>query len=230
MRSKFERDGIGTRLSDKQFRKLLQTIKPFHVQSNVVQISSKKQLRKNCRQAEQTKKPRRRVPFRKNRSLLYASLVLLGAIGMAQFYSGDFRSASVSGAASKITQPFKTGFSITDGDTIKMYGESKVTRLVGFNTPETYKPQCTNELALGKKATERLKELLRSASEVEVEKVACACRLNTQGNSECNYGRSCGILRVDGQDVGPILISEGLAVKFQCGRIKCPETPKPRCG
>lgn len=40
------------------------------------------------------------------------------------------------------------GFSVTDGDTIRMSDGTPV-RLVGFNTPEKFEPQCDREAALG---------------------------------------------------------------------------------
>lgn len=119
-------------------------------------------------------------------------------------------------------------FTVTDGDTIRIHGERKGTRLVGFNAPETFKPRCTKELDLGKRATARLKELV-ATSTVEVEIVPCACKPGTQGTDACNFGRSCARLRVDRRDVGQILIAEGLAVPFTCGPTSCPPLPRPWC-
>jgi endonuclease YncB( thermonuclease family) len=120
-------------------------------------------------------------------------------------------------------------FTITDGDTVKIRGARTGTRLVGFNTPETFRPRCDAGLALGERATARLEELVRSADLVELRLVPCACRPGTEGTDACNFGRSCGILTVEGRDVGDILISEGLAARFQCGRTSCPPTPRPWC-
>jgi hypothetical protein len=36
---------------------------------------------------------------------------------------------------------------------------------------------------------------------------AIACRTGTEGTPRCNYGRSCGVLRARGQDVGALLIA-----------------------
>lgn len=60
--------------------------------------------------------------------------------------------------------------------------------------------------------------------------VACACPQGTQGTDDCNFGRSCGVLRVDGRDIGEILFSEGLAARFQCGQTSCPQLLRPWCG
>jgi endonuclease YncB( thermonuclease family) len=120
-------------------------------------------------------------------------------------------------------------FTITDGNTVRIRGARTGTRLVGFNTPETFRPRCDAGLALGERATARLEELVRSSDLVELRLVPCACRPGTEGTDACNFGRSCGVLTVDGRDVGDILISEGLAARFQCGRTSCPPTPRPWC-
>lgn len=120
-------------------------------------------------------------------------------------------------------------FSVTDGDTIRLDGESKGMRLVGFNTPEKRDPLCERERQLGERATQRLRELVANGG-TRVTRVSCACQPGTEGTDKCNHGRSCGILRVNGRDVREILISEGLAVPFVCEGTRCPATPKPWCG
>ena len=45
----------------------------------------------------------------------------------------------------------------------------------------------------------------------------------------CNYGRECGTLKAGSHEVGAILIAEGLAVPFVCGKTRCPATPRPWC-
>ena len=118
---------------------------------------------------------------------------------------------------------------IIDGDTIAVPGLSANMRLVGFNTPETYRAKCQAEKDLGNMATARLRKLVSSAGSVKVRRVACACRPGTEGTSRCNFGRFCGTLLVDGRDVGKILIGERLAVPFRCGRTSCPRTPGNWC-
>nr|WP_246722737.1 thermonuclease family protein [Rhizobium ruizarguesonis] len=119
-------------------------------------------------------------------------------------------------------------FSVTDGDTVHVVGEAAGTRLVGFNTPEKFSPQCEYERQQGERASARLRELVAHGSG-RLTKVACACASGTEGTKKCNHGRYCGTLLVDGKDVGSILISEGLAVPFVCGRTSCPPTPRPWC-
>nr|WP_245457625.1 thermonuclease family protein [Rhizobium leguminosarum] len=119
-------------------------------------------------------------------------------------------------------------FTVTDGDTVHVVGEAAGTRLIGFNTPEKFSPQCEYERRQGERASARLRELVARGS-ARLTKVACACAPGTEGTKKCNHGRYCGTLLVDGKDVGSILVSEGLAVPFVCGRTSCPPTPRPWC-
>jgi micrococcal nuclease len=122
----------------------------------------------------------------------------------------------------------RSQFSITDGDTIRLDGSAKGTRLVGFNAPESIEPRCAVEADLGRRAKARLAELVASAT-LELKMVPCSCPAGTEGTDRCNYGRSCGSLFANGQDVGDVLISEGLAVPLICGATSCPPTPRPWC-
>ena len=117
---------------------------------------------------------------------------------------------------------------VIDGDTIRVRHQRPDVRLVGFNAPETRRAQCNAERALGDRATDRLRDLVRS-SKLDFEFVACACPPGAEGTPSCNYGRRCGILKADGRDVAAVLISERLAVPFVCGQMRCPPTPKPWC-
>jgi len=110
---------------------------------------------------------------------------------------------------------------IIDGDTINVRGISPNVRLVGFNAPETWRPSCTAERQVGERATARLSHLVRNAASIEFERVACSCRPGTEGTDRCNFGRLCGSLFVDGQDVGQTLIGEG--------RTSCPPRPQAWC-
>jgi endonuclease YncB( thermonuclease family) len=109
---------------------------------------------------------------------------------------------------------------VLDGDTIRAAGETF--RLVGFDAPETYRARCPSERELGNRATFRLRQLVASGG-LDLERIACSCPSGTEGTLRCNYGRSCGILRSRGQDVGALLIAEGLARAYFCGRTSCPK-------
>lgn len=118
---------------------------------------------------------------------------------------------------------------IIDGDTVNIRGITPNVRLVGFNAPETWRPSCPAERRVGERATARLSQLVRNAASIEFERVACSCRPGTEGTGRCNFGRLCGSLFVDGQDVGRTLIGEGLAVPYRCGRTSCPPRPQAWC-
>lgn len=117
---------------------------------------------------------------------------------------------------------------VLDGDTVRLFKMKPDVRLVGFNAPETKRARCDSERALGDKATRRLRDLVRTEL-LEFDYVDCSCNPGTEETMACNWGRSCGVLKAGGRDVGDILIAEGLAVPFKCYATSCPKTPKPWC-
>jgi endonuclease YncB( thermonuclease family) len=134
--------------------------------------------------------------------------------------SGRFVLALAFAASMATASPLDPGqIEVLDGDTVRVAGETF--RLVGFDAPETYRARCASERELGNRATFRLRQLVAGGG-LDLERVACACRTGTEGTPRCNYGRSCGVLRVRGQDVAAMLIEEGLAHTFVCGRTSCP--------
>lgn len=114
-------------------------------------------------------------------------------------------------------------------NTVGIIGQGANVRLVGFNTPETWRPSCKNELEVGQRATARLNNLVRNAQSIEFKRVACSCRAGTEGTDQCNFGRQCGSLFVEGVDVGTTLIRERLAVQYRCGATSCPRRPQVWC-
>lgn len=114
---------------------------------------------------------------------------------------------------------------VVDGDTIDA-GPHRY-RLVGFDTPEISTPRRNvpaDERALASLAKERLGELLRSGP-LDLTEVACSRPASTIGTKRCNHGRKCGLLTVNGKNVGDTLIAEELAVPFVCGKASCPRMP-----
>jgi endonuclease YncB( thermonuclease family) len=99
-----------------------------------------------------------------------------------------------------------TDVHVIDGDTIRVHHRRPDVRLVGFNAPETQRAQCEAERQLGATATRRLRELVHGG-DLDFEFVACACARGTEETAACNYGRRCGTLKANGQDVGAILIA-----------------------
>jgi hypothetical protein len=63
-----------------------------------------------------------------------------------------------------------------------------------------------------------------SRSALELTELRCSCPPGTQGTQPCNYGRRCGLLKANGEDVARILVREGLAQPYVCGSLGCPTT------
>lgn len=95
---------------------------------------------------------------------------------------------------------------VVDGDTLG-HGDDRY-RLIGFDTPETFRAHCAAERALGLKAKMRLTEIIRSAGEVKLE---------IEPNLD-RYGRFLAVGRVNGHEVGSVLISERLARPYRGGK------------
>lgn len=95
---------------------------------------------------------------------------------------------------------------VVDGDTVRFAGDNW--RLVGLDTPETYRPQCDYELALGRAATARLRQLVVSGLGVNL--VALPGR--------DRYDRGLARLYIGGDNIADILTSEGLARRYDGGK------------
>ena len=95
---------------------------------------------------------------------------------------------------------------VIDGDTIDVDGNRF--RLVGLDTPETYRAQCDYELALGRAATARLVELVGSGRHLDLAVLP----------GRDKYGRGLARLFVGGRNIAEILTSEGLALAYEGGR------------
>lgn len=148
---------------------------------------------------------------------VFAAVLVLAGAALAQAYS--------------VSIPLRSEeVRVLDGDTIRLKGDQVSIRLVGFNTPEISprSAACPAEIEHGKRARARLRELL-SSGPLTLMYVRCACRPGTEGTSECNYGRSCGIMRAGDVDVGSLLIAEGHAVPYVCTDATCPRLPRPWC-
>lgn len=124
---------------------------------------------------------------------------------MASRYLSSQRPSPASKAASKGSIR-ASAVRVVDGDTIEFGGQS--IRLLGFDTPETYYADCPAEKARGDAATARLRQLIRGAGSLQL----------FLRNERDRYGRGLGRLLVDGHDVGEVLISEGLARRYNGGQ------------
>ena len=164
-------------------------------------------------------RPRRRNVLRRtvSRFQLVDLFVVIGAILLL------WGSLSVGGSGALTAPPAwleSVRIEIIDGDTIR--SGTQVYRLVGFNTPESGEgAKCPRERAVAAAARKRLHALV-AGGELDLRRVPCACVGGTEGTGQCNYGRLCGTLKVRGQDVGAILIAEGLAEPYACGTASCP--------
>lgn len=91
---------------------------------------------------------------------------------------------------------------VVDGDTLWLSGVK--IRLADINTPETSRPQCPAERALGQRATARLIGLLNAGP----------FELVAGSRDEDRYGRKLRILMRGGVSLGEQLVAEGLAERW----------------
>ncbi|AGB43218.1 hypothetical protein Mesau_00732 [Mesorhizobium australicum WSM2073] len=238
MHARLAKYGPRTRLSAKQWAKLYEIIGPAPPSTN-----EPRHARPNRPSSSPHWRPRRsRSPLarearyfaaRFTRAFGFALALVVGSLIYSYVEKGGhiswptMPSFARSGTGDRVPLA-RTEFTITDGDTIRLDGSAKGTRLVGFNAPESIEPRCAVEADLGQRAKARLTELVASAK-LELQMIPCSCATGTEGTDRCNYGRSCGSLFSNGQDVGDVLMSEGLAVPFICGATSCPPTPRPWC-
>lgn len=226
MRGKIDRYGTKTRLSEKQLG-MLRRLTKLEGTTDTSVIPTQRYRPSGERKPWRRSAPSRRWQYREIKWIAFLALFIV--FGIIQLCNMNGDRSGFSQATTTTSQSSFDGqrFTVTDGDTIRMTDGTPV-RLVGFNTPEKFEPMCAREAELGNRASERLSQLVASGKST-VTRVACACAPGTEGTDRCNFGRSCGILRVDGKDVAQALISEGLAVSFQCGRTQCPRLPRPWC-
>lgn len=135
-------------------------------------------------------------------------LLILGAVALALYVTGVFdsdreahwRSARVSPGEFTMCSRSNRTNCVVDGDTIHYNGTT--IRIEGIDTPETHRAKCEAEKALGRRATERLLELVNQGPFEIVQ----------QGRRDTDkYGRKLRVLERDGRSFGDILIAEGLA-------------------
>lgn len=97
---------------------------------------------------------------------------------------------------------------VIDGDTFHFRGQR--IRVADIDTPETHNAKCSYEAKLGAKATDRFKELLNAGP----------FSLVTSGHRDTDrYGRKLRLVIRDGQSIGAVLVSEGLARQWTGRRL-----------
>lgn len=108
----------------------------------------------------------------------------------------DYRMVLAAGLALSVPAAAQT---ITDGDTLRMDG--KTYRLWGIDAPET-KQDCPDGWPAGRLATTKLLALIQGKA------VVC------QEKDRDRYGRTVAICRAGGEDLGAIMVREGMAWAF----------------
>jgi endonuclease YncB( thermonuclease family) len=93
--------------------------------------------------------------------------------------------------------------SVIDGDTIRFGSEA--VRIANIDTPEIHRAKCDAEKLLGLVAKRRLVELL-SKGDVTINRGDPG-----SGRLKDRHGRTLATLEVAGNDIGEIMIAEGLA-------------------
>lgn len=147
------------------------------------------------------KKRRRHVP--RGVLLLGVLLVLLGV----WLYDPDALTQATDRVPITTTEYVAPhNLSVIDGDTVRHAGQR--IRLIGYDTPETYRAECDSERKRGDAATAHLGELLRVASSAELS------YLPRQDKFERRLAR----LTIDGRDVADIMVSEDLARRYSGGQ------------
>jgi len=93
---------------------------------------------------------------------------------------------------------------VVDGDTFWLRG-TKI-RIADIDTPEVSRPGCPRERALGRRATERMRQLLNAGR--------FGLAVPPDGRRRDRYGRELRIVTRGGQSLGAVLVREGLAARW----------------
>jgi len=131
--------------------------------------------------------------------------ILLILLGLWLFGPDKIVDALGAGYRTEVETVAPQRFEVVDGDTVKLAGET--IRLIGYDTPETYRARCAAERAHGDAATIRLQEHLSAASSAQLSYLARRDR----------YGRRLAQLSLDGQDVANLMVSDGMARRYKGG-------------
>lgn len=105
---------------------------------------------------------------------------------------------------------------IIDGDTIAV-GKERI-RILSIDTPETFRSRCENELVLGLRAKERLRDLI-GGGDIRIER-----------HGQDRYHRTLAYVFAGDVNVGETLIDEGFALPYRPGGEAKLERLKVWCG
>jgi endonuclease YncB( thermonuclease family) len=95
---------------------------------------------------------------------------------------------------------------VVDGDTIRYRGE--VIRIAGIDAPEIHGYRCGSERDLGRRAADRLLQLI-NAGPFDIVRY---------GRDNDKYGRKLRAIERDGRSLGDMLVAEGLARRWDGAR------------
>lgn len=101
--------------------------------------------------------------------------------------------------------------SVYDGDTVRLQGVPQSFRVVGLDAPEI-RGKCEAEKIKARQARDRLRELVKQPT-AKLTEVLC------YGS---NFGRKCGVITVNGQNIALTMVAENLADPYYCGSKGCP--------
>ena len=124
---------------------------------------------------------------------------LLIFLGLWLYDPNTLTQATARAEHSAMDSVIPSQLTVVDGDTVRLAGQA--IRLIGFDTPETYRAECASERRLGDAVTDRLRDLLARATSAQL---AYLPRRD-------QYGRELARLMVNGRDVADIMVGEGLA-------------------
>jgi endonuclease YncB( thermonuclease family) len=136
---------------------------------------------------------------RLGRALVFVPIAAVVALRLAEL---------VTGYTTPTTGCRVTG--VVDGDTVRLScPDSGATRgrLVGFDTPEIFSPDCASERRAGLRATWELRRALWAAERIETADIGAD-----------RYGRRLVVLLLDGEDVAGWMVASGLARPYDGGK------------
>ena len=163
--------------------------------------SLQRRPRKRSTRFRLLKRRRRRM---QRGALLPATLLVL--LGLWLYDPDTLTQTAARMDQSSANRVIPSQLTVIDGDTVGLFGQS--VRLVGFDTPETYKAQCPEERRLSDTATNSLSELLARASSAQLVYLP----------ERDQYGRDLARLMLNGRDVADIMVGEGFARRYSGGQ------------
>ena len=131
------------------------------------------------------------------------------AAGLVGLVLAGFGCASVAVEEETASLPGCEITRIVDGDTVDVDCGSGIdrVRLMGFDTPESFRAQCSSEAARALAAERYLTGEITRARIVDFE---------FRGRDR--FDRALAVMRLDGQDIADVMVSAGHARRYDGGR------------